>query len=385
MKKRRVRQYDLKLAPKTLREVSSVLSSGWLATGPKVATLEKAITEHTRVRYAAAVSSATAGLQLVLESIGMSPRSEVITSPFTFVATLEAIYRAGATPILADIDPDTLNIDPQEVARKVTDRTICILPVDIAGNPSDYNELRKISKHIQRPLFTDASHSLGALYKGKTVAQLTDAAVHSLQATKNLTAGEGGIVASKHKKLVERVKLLSAHAMTSTAHQRRTSGGWAYDVVGLGSKANLSDIHAAVALGQMSVVARNETRRTKLAERYQKHLADLSDYLEIPKAAKGCRHAWHLFIIRLHLSRLKITRDRFIALMRESGVECSVHFRPIFELSFYRTLGFTERHFPNAAYAGRRVVSLPIWPGLKLTDVDYVCDQIKRLVLKHHR
>jgi UDP-4-amino-4-deoxy-L-arabinose-oxoglutarate aminotransferase len=385
MQKHSIPLYDLKLSKAAIREVNAVLSSGWLATGPKVEALERAMARITGSRYAAAVSSATAGLELTLAAISKEPGREVITTPFTFIATIEAILRAGLKPVFADIAPATLNVDPDEVARKITPRTLCVMPVDIAGQLADYDELRKVCRRKDVPVVADAAHSLGSSCNGRSAAQLADAAVYSFHATKNVTAGEGGMVVSRHKPLIDHIRLLSCHAMTSIAYQRRRSGRRDYDVGDLGHKANLSDLHAAVALGQLSVLEKNQTRRARLARRYMKLLSGLRDYVEAPPEEKSCCYAWHLFIIRLHLSRLHISRDRFISLMAEAGVECGVHFKPIFELSYYRKLGYSAKHFPNAAYAGRRVVSLPMYPELKLGDIDRVCGRIEQIVTRYGR
>jgi len=383
MEKRSIPLYDLKLSPGTKKQVNAVLSSGWLSTGPLARELEKQIAKLAHVRYTAAVSSATAGLQLTLEALGARKGTEVITSPFTFCATAEAILRSEAIPVFADIDPITLNIDPDEIERKITSKTLCVMPVDIAGHPADYKSLGAICRRHRLPLIADASHTLGATYRGRTVAQMADAAIHSFQATKNVTSAEGGIVASRHQALVERIQLLSRHAMTTNAFQRRQANKWEYDVVGLGFKANLSDIHAAVGLGQLAVFEKNQVKRGSIAARYVKGLTGLEDYLEPPPADNACHHAWHLFIVRLHLSRLKIDRDRFIKLMAREGVQCGVHYKPLFEMSYYQQLGFLPQYFPNAAYAGQRVVSLPMFPQLSMTDVDYVCEKVRRIISKH--
>ncbi len=385
MKKRNIPLYDLKLSAGTKKQVNAVMSSGWLSTGPNARELEKQVAKLDRVRYATAVTSATAGLQLALEAVGARKGTEVITSPFTFCATAEAILRSEAIPVFADIDPATLNLDPDEVSRKITSKTLCVMPVDIAGHLADYKSLSTICTKHRLPLIADASHSLGASYRRKSVAQLADAAIHSLQATKNVTSAEGGIVASRHKQLIERIQLLSRHAMTSNAYQRRQANKWEYDVVGLGFKANLSDIHAAVGLGQLAVFEKNQAKRARIAARYLKGLAGLEESLELPPEDNAYRHAWHLFIVRLHLSRLKISRDRFIKLMALEGVQCGVHYKPLFEMSYYRQLGFLPRYFPNAAYAGQRVVTLPMFPHLALADVDYVCEKVKRIIGKYGR
>jgi dTDP-4-amino-4,6-dideoxygalactose transaminase len=229
-------------------------------------------------------------------------------------------------------------------------------------------------------LISDASHSLGALFGGKSVPQLADAAVFSFHATKNLTCGEGGMVVSRDKSLVERVRSLSLHGITASAYDRRRAGSWAYDVTDLGFKANLSEVHAAVGLGNLEQFERNQAKRKRLAERYIQNLAELSEFVELPPAAKQIEPTWHLFIIKLHLSRLKIDRNEFIRLMARRGIGCGVHYIPIFEFSFYRNLGLSGETLRHAVYAGRRVVSLPLYPGLRLSDVDYVCEAIAGIV-----
>ena len=385
MAEKRIPLFDAQLPSASIQGVQKVLKSGWLNTGPKAAEFEKAIATMVKERYAVAVNSATSGLQATLEALGAGPGREVITTSFTFAATAAAIIRTGAMPVLADIDPVTLNIDPDEVIRKVTPQTLAILAVDIAGHPAQYPSLLAISARRRLPLVADAAHSLGATFAGKSTAQLTDAAVYSFQATKNLTTADGGMIVTRHKLIAERARLLTQHAMTSNAYQRRKANRWEYDVLGPGLKANLTDVHAAIGLGQLAAFESNQRRRQKVADGYARNLADLSDYLAIPEVRPGCRHAWHLFIIRLHLSRLRIGRARLVALMSQAGIECGVHYKPLFEMSFYRELGFEPAHFPNAVYAGRRVVSLPMYPHLKAVQIDRVCDVLRDVVLRFRR
>ncbi len=377
--------FDLRLSPESKRQVRDVMSSGWLNSGPKVRQLEESVSKATGVRYAMAVNSATAGLQLTLQALGAGQGKEVITTPFTFAATAASIIHAGATPVFADINPVTLTIDPDEVARRITPNTVSVMPVDIAGLPADYRRLSAVCKAHGLSLVADAAHSFGARIGKKSIAQLSDAAVHSFQATKNLTTGDGGMVLSRHKTLIDRVRLTAQHCMTSTAYQRRHSQRWAYDVVGLGHKANLSDLHAAVGLGQLSVFEKNQLRRARLAERYCRGLGELQDYVELPTVGLRVCHAWHLYIVKLDLSRFRIGRAKFMSLLADAGIETGVHYRPLFEMSFYRELGYNGEDVPHAAGAGERVVSLPLYPELKLVDVDYICDRIARIIRSNRR
>jgi dTDP-4-amino-4,6-dideoxygalactose transaminase len=378
--------FDLSVSKRARNEVVGALASGWLTSGPKVAAFEKAVRDCLNVKYAAAVSSATAGLFLALRAAGACQGREIVTTPFTFVATIEAVLMTGATPIFADIDPRSLTIDVVDVAQKVSDRTMAVLPVDIAGYPADYGRLRQICRERSLFLLADAAHSFGAAYKNQASANRADAAVYSFYATKNLTCGEGGIVLSNRKRIIDKVRRLSIHSQTSSTYERAQKRTWEYDVIDFGFKANMSDVHAAIGLGQLTTFERDQIKRAALAEQYMKNLAGLSDFLELPTVERHCRHGWHLFIIKLNLLRLKISRDRFIELMASYGIECGVHYKPIFELRYYRhALKLSSQDYPNAAAAGHRVVTLPLYPLLKTKDVDYICDRVAAIVRKHSR
>ena len=378
--------FDLKISTAAKREVAGVMNSGWLSAGPKVASFEKKIASLLKVPHGVAVNSATAGLQVALQAIGVGPGREVITSPFTYVATVGAIMAVGALPVLADIYPDTLNIDPDEIDRKFSANTGAVIPVDVAGHPANYDELQTLCDRAKVPLIADAAHSIGATYRKHSVPMVADGAVLSFSSTKNLTCGEGGIVLSRHKPFIEMVRLISRNGLTRTTHERRISGNAQYDAVRSGHKASMSELHAAVGLGQLVDFKTQQKKREQLAERYLSNLSDLTDFLEPPVVRKHCKHGWHLFIIRLHLSALKIDRDRFINLMARRGIECGVHYRPLFDLSFYRDhLSLSPQFFPNAAYAGLRVVSLPFFPALKLSEIDTVCEAIHSIVTRHKR
>lgn len=378
--------FDLKLSAEAKRRVNQVLKSGWLTTGSVAAEFEEQVSQLLNTPYAVATNSATAGLKAVLMAMDIGPGMEVITTPFTFVATIEAILSTGARPILADINPATLNIDADEIERKITDRTALVLPVDIAGYPCDYRRLVPLCQQRGLPVVSDAAHAIGATLRRRHIPEMVDAAVYSFHSTKNVTCGEGGMVVSQHKSLIETVRTLGRHGLTSDAHSRKRKGQVRYDAVTVGLKANMSDLHAAVGLGQLRVFQTNQRRRARLAQRYRSNLTGLDSFLELPFIEDGFEHAWHLFIVRLHQSRLKINRDQFIEHMAERGIECGVHFQPVFEFEFYRDLlSISDRYFPNTAYAGRRVVSLPLYPHLKLTEVDYVCDCIEDICREYGR
>ncbi len=383
--KRNIPLFDLTVSREAIDEVTASLKSGWLSTGPRVARFEREIAAALRAKHAVAVNSATAGLAVALKATGVVPGKEVITSPFTFVATIEAILYCGATPVLADIDPETLTLDPTSVARAITARTAAVVPVDIAGHPCDYTKLRAVCGKRKIPIIADSAHAFGALYRGKPIPHWTETSVYSFYATKNLTCGEGGMIVSNRKSFMDRVRYLSRHGMTTNAFQRKRQGGWEYDVVDLGFKANMSDIHAAIGLGQLTQFESDQAKRRQLVIRYYQNLESIGDLLELPYEHRNCRSAWHLFIIRLNRRGLRISRDRFIELMAARGIECGVHYRPVFDFSYYRSLRRWKKRCPNVVSAAGQVVTLPLYAKMTLRQVDEVCEKITGILRTYQR
>jgi len=383
---KRIPLFDLTVSQAARKEAADTLASGWLTSGPKVRAFEAGVGKLLGVPQAVAVSSGTAGLHLALAARGGLAGREIVTTPYTFVGTVEAIISAGATPVFADIDPATLTIDPDEVDRKCSKKTAVILPVDIAGYPSDYIRLNKICDARQLMLLADAAHAIGSGYRRRSIPQLCDAAVFSFYSTKNLTCGEGGMVVSRHEELIEKIRLIARHGLTSATYERNRANKWEYDVTAFGYKANMPELLAAVGLGELTELKSKQTRRKAIAARYRANLKDLSDFVQLPVTQTGCRHGWHLYIVRLHLSPLRIGRNRFIREMASRGVECGVHYKPIYELSWYRErFKLGPRFFPNAEYAWQRAVTLPLYPGLSDDDVDLVCDAIRDIVTTFSR
>lgn len=384
--KKKISLFDLKVSAGAKKEVTDVLKSGWLSSGPKVAAFEKKLGDSVKVPNVCAVSSGTAGLFLTLKALDVKDGDEVITSPLTFVATIEVILHAGATPVLADIDPETLTISPAEIEKKITDKTKAVIPVDLAGLPADYESIRKVCQKQEIKIISDSAHSFGAEYNGKAIPNWTNATVFSFYSTKNITTADGGAVISNDQKLIDRIRLLSRHGLTSDAHGRRQSGTWNYDALALGYKASLSDVLAAIGLGELAVFRTNQKKKDTLVKRYFAKLKDAKDWLRLPADVKKGKHGRHLFIIQLDLENLKIDRDKFIELMIEKGIECGVHYIPVFELSYYSNFfSLNLDKYPNAHKAGERVVTLPLYPTLKATDVDYICNSVEEILKANSR
>jgi dTDP-4-amino-4,6-dideoxygalactose transaminase len=375
--------YDIKVSRAAIAETVATLKSGWLTSGPKVAAFEKAIAERSGVKQAAAVSSATAGLQIALHLLRLPAGAEVITTPHSFIATTASILYAGLIPVYCDIDPDTLNIDTAQIARKITRKTRLVLPVDIAGHPCDYTAMRSICKDKGINILSDSAHAFGALYRGKPIPHWTDLSVFSFHATKNLTSGEGGAVVARDARLVERARILARHGINRDAYLRKQANRWEYDINELGLKANMSDVLASVGLGELTQFDRNQMKREKIAARYAKNLRHLADYVELPVTRPNCRHAWHLYITKLQTSRVTITRNQFVKAMAKRGVECGVHYIPIPNFTVFSPHRLSPRQFPVAHDLAGRVVSLPMYASLKLSQVDLVCEAVETVIRRH--
>jgi dTDP-4-amino-4,6-dideoxygalactose transaminase len=386
MKKRAVPFYRQAFDLTEIREITDTIRSGWVTTGRKSREFEKAVASHVGARYAVAVNSCTAAMHLLLVAGGIGKGDEVVTTPYTFAATTEAILYTGAKPVYCDVNYDTLNIDADRAVSLVTKRTAAFLPVHIAGLPARMDEFRQFARRKKVLLFDDAAHALGASLKGKMIGAIGDGSAFSFYATKNLTTGEGGMVVTNRKALAEKVRLLSLHAMSKGAWKRYASGGsWRYRLVDLGYKYNMPDLAASLGLAQIRKFDRMQTQRRRAAERY---LANFSgcEHLKLPGQNPEAMHAWHLFLLRLQLPTLKINRDRFISELNRSGIGCSVHFIPLFMHDYYRRrLGVSRKGFPNAYKAYKEVITLPLFPSIKQSEVDYVSEVVLTLCKKHGR
>lgn len=372
--------FRLSFSKEEKKEVADVLKTGWVTSGPKVNLLEKQIIKITGAHYAAALSSGTAGLHLVLESLGIGEGDEVITTPFTMAATVEAIMYTGARPVLVDIDPVSMNIDPAAVEKKISKKTKAVISVDIAGCPCDYTGLKKITRKHKLFLITDAAHSLGAKYNGQPIGSIAHSTIFSFYSTKNITTGEGGMVVSNMKRLIDRVRHLSLHGMTSSGWKRYRGGSWRYDITDLGYKYNMSDLSAALGVGQMRRFKNLKKKRLQLALQYFKNFKSMTDSIELPYYRDFNEHSWHLFIIRIIPERWKIRRDRLIEELEKAGVGCGVHFIPVYQLSYFKNeLGYSGTDFPNCENTFKCVISLPFYPDLKNAEADYVCDRLRIL------
>ena len=369
-----------------IAEVVETLRSGWLTTGPRAARFERQFRDYTGAPHAIAVNSATAGLHLALTGLGIGPGDEVITTPMTFCATVHAILHVGATPVLADIAPDG-NIDPEDIRRRITGRTRAIIPVHVAGLPCDMASIWSIASERGIHVIEDAAHAAGAFYRDRPIGAApardggsSDAVVFSFYATKNLTTGEGGMIVTHLRPLADAIRMLALHGVSHQAWDRYTDrGDWRYDVLAHGFKYNLSDIQAAIGIHQLEKLNGFIERRTRYAAIYHDAFAGMEE-LELPPDNPRCRHAWHLYILRLNLQRLKIERAEFIRELRQRGVGASVHFIPIPLLRYFSRLPLAQYPCTRALELYPRIVSLPLYPAMTEEQVHYVAKSVQEIV-----
>jgi dTDP-4-amino-4,6-dideoxygalactose transaminase len=356
------------------------LDSGWITTGPKSQELARRVAARTGARHAVAVNSATGALHLALEALGIGPGDEVITSTWTFVATVNVIEHVRARPVLVDVEPDTLNLDPRLVEAAITPRTKAIITVDYGGQPCDYDAIDAIAGPRGITVVADAAHAFGAAYRGRPVGSLARVTAFSFYATKNMTTGEGGAAVTDDQALAERIQLLSLHGMSRDAWKRYgDTGSWYYEVVAPGWKYNLSDVLAAIGLGQLDRFEDFQRRRVELVTRMSAGLADVPE-VRTMKARPDLTHAWHLFPIALELERLTIDRARFINELRAENIGTSVHFIPIHRHPHFRdSLALRPEDFPVAEDAYRRAITLPLFPRMSDRDADDVIAAVRKI------
>ncbi len=373
------------LGQEEYEEVLDTLRSGWITMGPKTRQFEAAFARHVGASHAIAVSSCTAGLHVALVAANVGPGDEVITTPLTFCSTANVIIHQGAVPVLADVQPDTYNIDPEEIERRLTPRTRALIPVHLGGQPCEMEAIQALSDEQDLLVIEDAAHALGAEYKDRRIGTFSDVTVFSFYATKNLTTGEGGMVCTEDEDLAERISILRLHGITSDAWKRYSDkGSWYYEVLLPGYKYNMTDVQAALGLHQLAKQERFQELREEYARIYTEAFADLPE-IQAPYVKEHVRHAWHLYLIRLDLERLTIDRGQFIEALRRENVGASVHFIPLHLHPYYRQqYGFKKGDYPVAEKVYEDIVSLPLYPKMTREDVHDVIEAVSR-VISHSR
>jgi UDP-4-amino-4-deoxy-L-arabinose-oxoglutarate aminotransferase len=356
-----------------IEAVAGVLRSVFLTTGPQSAKFEKAFAEYLGVEHAVTLSSCTSALFLSLAALGIKEGDEVITTPMTFIATANTVMHLGATPVFVDVEPETGNLDTGRVQQAITSRTRAVIPVHLYGLMADVSRLAPLCEAAGLALIEDAAHAVEPIRDGIRPGQKSAAACFSFYATKNLTCGEGGAIATNDAKMADTVRQLRQHGMSKGAAERYTGRYQHWDMIALGYKANLSDIQAALLLGQLPRLERQLARREEIARRYEQAFEAI-DGVCFPRVPAGARSARHLFTIWVPPAH----RDATLAKLQERGIGVAVNYRAIHLLSYYRErFGFEPGSFPHAERIGDSTITLPLYPSMSDQQVDTVIEAVR--------
>lgn len=368
-----------------IAEVVDSLRSDWITTGPKTKKFEEEFSARVQAPAAIAMNSCTAGLHVALATLGVGRGDKVLTTPMTFAASVNVIEHVGATPVLCDVEPDTLNIDPSEIERKLTPDVEAIVVVHYAGHPVDLDPILAMARAHDVAIVEDAAHAMPASYDGKPIGSHGNLTAFSFYATKNITTCEGGMLTGDAR-LLERARVLHLHGMSKDAARRYEKGGsWRYDILAPGFKYNMTDVAAAIGRVQLRRMDEFQKRRLEIVARYDEAFSQMPE-LRIPTVRDGVESAHHLYVLRLETERLTISRDDFVRGLADFGVTASVHFIPVHVHPYYRdTYGYRPDDFPVAWDAFQRMLSLPLYSRMEDADVEHVIASVEQLVRGHRR
>ncbi len=364
-----------------ISSVAEVLRSGWITTGPKASEFEQKFCEYVGCAGAVALSSATAGMHIGLKAMGIGPGDEVITPSMTWVSTVNLIVLAGATPVFADIDRDTLMVTKETIEPCITSRTKMVVPVHFAGAAADIRPIRQMAAEKGFHVMEDAAHALGTYYRGERVGR-EGTAVFSFHPIKNITTGEGGMFCSDDIQLLERIRRLKFHGLGVDAFDRQTQGrNPQAEVLEPGYKYNMTDISAALGISQLGRVDHFNALRSELVARYHEKLADIDEIIPLAKPAYPMKHTHHLFIVRLDIDKVGFSRDHFMQELKQRNIGTGLHFRAAHLQKYYvETMGAEHGMLPNTEWNSDRICSLPLFPDMTFEDVDDVVDAIKEVL-----
>ena len=361
--------------------VSEVLRSGWITTGSKNAEFEEKFCQYTGCAGAVALSSATAGMHLALKALEIGPGDEVITPSMTWVSTVNLIVLSGAVPVFVDVDRETLMVTADSIRKRLSDKTRLIIPVHFAGAPVDMSPVRKLSENRNIAVIQDAAHAVGTEYHGEKIGK-KDTAIFSFHPIKNITSGEGGMFCSDNLDFVDRIRRLKFHGLGVDAYDRKTQGRSPQaQVIEPGFKYNLPDILAVLGTCQLARIEAFNAKRTQLSEYYRERLAEIVEIQPLAVPNYPHKHSWHLFVIRLDIDKLKLSRNDFMQELQKRHIGTGLHFRAVHQQKYYReTMKIPSGLLPETEWNSERICSLPLFPEMTHEDVDDVVDTIKSIL-----
>ncbi len=358
-----------------IQAVVDVLQSDFLTTGPKIAEFEQTVADYVGAKYAVAISNGTSALHAACFAAGIGPGDEVITTPLTFAASANCVLYCGGTPVFTDVDPKTYNIDPEDIRRKITDRTKAIIAVHLAGQPCDMDAIHSIAREHGLIVIEDGAHALGSVYKGKKVGSMSDMTTFSFHPVKPITTGEGGMIVTDKENFYKKMVLFRSHGITrDDSMMTRNDGPWFYQQFDLGYNYRITDIQCALGCSQMKKLDRFLARRKEIVARYNEAFADC-DNIITPYQLSDTESGWHLYIVQVK----NCDRRQVFEAMREKGIGVNVHYIPVYMHPYYQEHGYENVHCANAEEIYSHIISLPLYPGLTSEQQDYVIDTLKSL------
>lgn len=361
-----------------IQAVIEVLKGDFLTTGPKIAEFEEAVCNYTGAKYAVAIANGTAALHAACFAAGIGPGDEVITTPLTFAASANCVLYCGGTPVFADVDPKTYNIDPEDIERKITDRTKAIIPVHLTGQPCDMDRIRQIAREHKLLVIEDAAHALGAKYKGRRIGVGSDMITFSFHPVKPITTGEGGMIVTDNEEYYKKLKLFRSHCITREEDMMtENEGPWFYQQLSLGYNYRMTDIQAALGISQMKKLDRFLQRRKELAERYNKAFEGNKDIV-VPYQMPESESGWHLYMIQVP----NHDRKEVFVRLREAGINVNVHYIPVYHHPYYRENGYAETWCENAEEIYSHLISLPLYPDLTDEQQDQALQILDSVMMK---
>lgn len=358
-----------------VQAVVDVLRSDYLTTGPKIAEFEKMVADYVGAKYAVAISNGTSALHAACFAAGIQAGDEVITTPLTFAASSNCVLYCGGTPVFADVDPKTYNIDPEDIRRKITDKTKAIIAVHLAGQPCDMDEIHKIAKEHDLLVIEDGAHALGSVYKGKKIGTLSDMTTFSFHPVKPITTGEGGMIVTDNKEFYQKMMLFRSHGITRDENlMTRNDGPWFYQQLDLGYNYRITDIQCALGCSQMKKLDRFLARRKEIVAHYNEAFADCENIVtpyQLPETESG----WHLYIVQVK----NCDRRKVFETLREQGIAVNVHYIPVYMHPYYQEHGYTDVHCKNAEEVYSHIISLPLYPALTSEQQKFVIGRVREI------
>ena len=379
-KKRKTGRKMIQYGRQTIEEddiqaVVDVLRSDYLTTGPKIAEFEKMVADYVGAKYAVAISNGTSALHAACFAARIQPGDEVITTPLTFAASSNCVLYCGGTPVFADVDPKTYNIDPEDIRRKITDKTKAIIAVHLAGQPCDMDEIHKIAKEHDLLVIEDGAHALGSVYKGKKIGTLSDMTTFSFHPVKPITTGEGGMIVTDNKEFYQKMMLFRSHGITRDENlMTRNDGPWFYQQLDLGYNYRITDIQCALGCSQMKKLDRFLARRKEIVARYNEAFADCENIVtpyQLPETESG----WHLYIVQVK----NCDRRKVFETLREQGIAVNVHYIPVYMHPYYQEHGYKDVHCKNAEEVYSHIISLPLYPALTSEQQKFVIGRVREI------